>query len=52
MFKDLTAVGQICSLGENLLILLRNQEHEPQEEESHVCINEQLISSCCSSIGN
>lgn len=33
MFKDLTAVGQICSLGENLLILLQNQEHKPQEEE-------------------
>lgn len=31
MFKELTAVGQICSLGENLLILLRNQEQKPQD---------------------
>lgn len=31
MFKELTAVGQICSLGENLLILLPNQEQKPQD---------------------
>lgn len=31
MFKELTAAGQICFLGENLLILLQNQEQKPQE---------------------